>query len=54
MLLFKEKDAAAKKKLPKKNPFCFERLYFTLLVVVVSVRKGNAIFSTFTDFLIFV
>ena len=38
MLLFKEKDAAAKKKC-KKNPHGFERLHFTLLGVQNSMRN---------------
>ena len=31
MLLVKEKDLAAKKNCQQKNPYGFERLYFTLL-----------------------
>ena len=39
MLLFEAKDAAAKKIAKKKNPYGFERLYFTLLGVQNSVRN---------------
>ena len=62
MLLFKEKDAVAKKNCQKKSlrfrtfifHFAWRAKFHAEFLEVVSVRTGNTIFSTFTDFLIFV